>query len=176
MSTTPELLLAGGHSITAGYNNWKEEVHLYYRTEWRGESVVVTMALSRYQHSSGISEWRIYAQDARVGTEAHGCGPHLTDLAQSRLSAQLQPLAAEWLTTDAYRTSESLAYFHAVKRELGDATPYGGSKRAQQLLANYSEKFCDTQRGQLIEMCDAFDRFAGLYEAPAAPFETSEVR
>lgn len=163
---------SGSHhvALNRGPDNLREEVYLYFFATWRGDPVRVTMSCDRYTVSDSdpdvpdrhLTEWRIFAQDARVWDENSGRGPHVTDLARSRLSDALKPLAAEWLTSDNYVTSEQNAYTRAIGRLLTDG--YNRSDRTRRAKHDYRDKLRDEQAAAITSAIIAYDAYQSALE------------
>jgi hypothetical protein len=129
-----ELVRTGSHHIGTGHSGEpvKEEVYLYFLTEWRGQSAIVTMRLDRYSHAvwnnetntkepDRFSPWRCVASEARAKTdEPHGYGAHLTDTARRRLGEVHTDPALDWLGSDDYRRSVRSAALSAIWRAASD--------------------------------------------------------
>ena len=168
----PELLSATSHYVTLTRDGElsKEEVYLTFATKWQGKDVLVKMTCDRYRHSSGMSEWRVYASEARSKTdEPHGYGAHVSDLAKSRLSAACKPHALRWVDNfnGEYVVSETAAYFHAIKRVAGDLKTYSDTPgdEVRTLIGATLGKLSREQADALLNMADAFDAFSKAYNA-----------
>jgi hypothetical protein len=112
-----------------GWQITKEEAYATILTEWRGQSVNLELELSRYQHSSGMSEWRVLPYEARLRDDSTGeviYGSGISDTARHRLFEALAPLAEAWLSTDQYRVSHRRAVQHALQRVLEGGRVGGG--------------------------------------------------
>lgn len=167
---TPEIARTGSHSITIGHDGEREreEVFVYCATEWRGAPVIVTMRADRYRHSSGLSEWRVYASEARSKTnEPYGFGAHVTDTARQRLNDACKPLALTWLDSDDYRTSEADALHSAAASAVtygshGRGWRYDGTALARQILSTYGDKMTAAQVDHIERLTDAADTLAAI--------------
>jgi hypothetical protein len=143
----------------------KEEVFTTYAATWRGRPVLVTMSADRYEHSSGVSEWRIYASEAREEpAEGHYQGENLTDTARRRLSDQHKQVVRDWLESDDYHRSEAQAYADALRRVASDLRPYmsepaSGLRRA---LATNRDKLIPLDVHRFEQAADAFDTYAAI--------------
>lgn len=96
--------------------NQKEEIFFRFETEWRGEAAFVTVSADKYVHSSGWSEWRIYATEVRK----QEWGQYHTDTAKTRMSEVYRPVVEAWLKSDAYTASRQRAFEHLAARVLED--------------------------------------------------------
>jgi hypothetical protein len=137
---TGELTRVGSHSVrlelapepraelgTKATYRWqitKEEFYPVILTEWRGESVNLECSADRYLHSSGMSEWRIYARAGKIRSEDEAgnvtYGREITETARRRLFTELEHLVSEWLEGEEYRAGHRRAVFYALGRLLRD--------------------------------------------------------
>jgi hypothetical protein len=160
----PEPTPAGGR----GPYRWgiiKEELFPSILTEWRGDSVVLGMSADRYEHSSGMSEWRVIGREARARHDADGqettFGHAVSDLARRRLSEALAPLVYHWLRTEEYRLSRRSAIQHALARVIRDGRPtvksadLRNAARAMLELGEISEGDLEDW-GRLADLRDAY--------------------
>lgn len=161
-------VLRTNHWITVTDNGRveKEEVTRLFLTEWRGVVVTVRISADRYRHSSGISEWRIYADQARKGTE--GYGEHLTDTARRRLSEKFSPLVQEWLNSNdsgdgSYTQSRRRVFTAVIKGKLSDLGRIGPDQ-FRRLLDNTSTEIPVPARDHFARCVDAFVAFKKLAE------------
>lgn len=160
--TTSEARMTGAGSHSVRFDNRgqleKEEVFPTFETTWRGAAVTVQMSADRYRHSSGISEWRIYAVNTRDEK-----GGALTPLARSRMTEQLRPLVYEWLLTDAYAASRRQAFANALQREFYDLHPYRHDEpthNVRRLLAAHAGELSPAVLERFTRAADAFDAYA----------------
>lgn len=152
---------AGSHSVRFDNRGQleKEEVFPTFETTWRGAAVTVQMKASRYRHSSGMSEWRIFAEHTR---DEHGNA--LTPLARGRMSEQLRPLVEAWLTTEEYAASRRQAFANAVQREFYDLRPSHHddipTHNVRRLLATHASELSPAVLERFTRAADAFDAYA----------------
>ena len=158
------------HSITFepfnGRDAIKEEVFLYFDATWQGRPVVVTLHADRYTHSEGLSEWRVYASEAReIPAEGQYAGANLTDTARRRLSDACYDDAREWLWSSAYIASAAGAYVRALEHGFYDLRPSytEPTKRVREDVARWAHKIPDAERARLERLADAYDHFAAIY-------------
>lgn len=171
MKAEAVLTRTGSHHVTLEYGETpsKEECFFYFDTAWRGSPAMVTMSADRYKHSSGWSEWRIYAVDAREIDEAGNGrrGPDLTDLARRRLSDQLEPLVEAWLAGPDYAASRARAFASALERELWELR-YRGTDRIRRTLSALSHELEPAALERLTSAVDAWDVFATIMNGEAS--------
>ena len=96
----------------------KEELWPNVRATWRGQELTAELEASRYRHSEGISEWRIFVRGAR---SLEGYGLELSDVARSKLNEVCVPLVLEWLESDDYTAARTRTFAHTIAREIRDA-------------------------------------------------------
>lgn len=158
-------LSTGGHGRDLPhYAAHSETITLEYSATWRGRPVVVSVNADRYVHSSGWSEWRIYAKQARedVGP-AGGLGADLTETARHRLNDEFKPFVGEWLQSKAYGPSASRAYVYAVKN-VGSRLRYSSRDLRDAIEANVHRLPPQTEQ-DLRRVADAFDAYIGALDA-----------
>ena len=111
----------------------KEEIYFYFDATWRGRPVQVEVSADRYAHSSGISDWRVYARaayfDGRVST---------TDTARRALSELCSPIATAWLESGEYVASFQRALAHMIMRKFRDG--YSPARNVSQALATFEDR------------------------------------
>ena len=165
--TGPAILTrTGSHSVTfPAYNpsELKEEVYAYLDATWRGRPVKVTMRADRYTHSSGLSDWRIYASEAReVPGPSQYLGANLTDTARRALSDLCRPLVAQWIASPEYGASEEGAYRRALARHIRELRPWEDATRdvvkAAHLLFVAGKISFETAE-KVGATCSAFDAY-----------------
>lgn len=156
----------GSYGSEAGTAD-KEELYPLFTATWRGQPVRVEMRVDRYKHSSGWSDWRIYAGGAyNTDTSASSGQPGfrgdpVSDTARSRLGDLCKPLVEEWLNSPAYKASRAHAFQHAVRRELAnDLRPSYGTDRAKRLLELNRSELPDGAYELFVEAITAYDNFA----------------
>lgn len=166
----PTLQQVSSHYITLVNHpdGIKEEVYLYFNAHWRGEEVTVKMQASRYTHSAGLSEWRVYCTEAYSlpdGKDHYINRKHVTPTARARLADECETLVVQWLRSQDYRRSESAAYCHAIKEMLRQANRYSDepTRDARQKVVQYSSKLTPMQREYLLKLADAVDEVVSLY-------------
>lgn len=176
---TPTVTPARVHShyLDLGYHDTpdvdKEQVFLTFVGAWRGEPAAVTMQADRYRHSEGLSEWRVYATEARGYTdEPHGWGAHLTETARRRLSDAAKPTVLAWLdgatltgpdgdTLPTYTESYYSAARHAVARA-ARSDRYDGNRIRRMAHAWRSILLPDDRRA-LEAIAEAHDQADAAY-------------
>lgn len=167
--------------ITNDHRDYREELHLGFDTAWRGRPVSVTMHADRYQHTSGISDWRIYATEAREGhapildngRTGRSLGDHLTDTARSRLSDELRPLVTDWLASPAYTVARTNALAEMIYRELtGTVTTYRPTSKARELLETYGAEITADQVAHLEHLAGTLETYASAAGAALPKLET----
>lgn len=154
----------GSHHVSDEYarGGYREQVFGYFKAEWRGLPVIVTMQADRYTHSSGLSDWRIYAESARYyDADANGGrGADVTDLARQRLSEACRPAMSEWLHGDEYAGSLSRAVRNMIVRQIGEK--YGNN--ADRLLTTYADRLTLDQAKAIRAALVARDSFRAAME------------
>lgn len=117
----------------------KEEVYLYFSAKWRGQPVQVEVSADRYAHSSGISEWRVYARASRFYDPERngGRGEETSGTARAALSKLCEPIATAWLSSDEYRASFERALAHMIMRKFDDK--YSVSRYVGEALATFED-------------------------------------
>lgn len=146
---------------------YKEEGCLHFDASWRGRPVSVTMQADRYEHSSGISDWRIYATEAREGhaptledgRRGRSLGDHLTETARHRLSDELKPAVAAWIASDAYTAARASALAAMILRRIEQANKHYGTREARQLLATYAGEIPSRAHVDLTHLADTLDAY-----------------
>ena len=172
----PTLARVGSHSVrldlapaprpdgSRGPYRWaivKEELFPTILTDWRGQPAAVTMESSRYEHSSGMSEWRIFPREARTYDTDHApgtFGAHLTDTARRRLGELAEPLVVEYLASPDYRANRHAAVQSALYRIAGDLRTDGRYLRAASSAMADGGEITDAER-------DAWHKVADQYES-----------
>jgi len=96
----------------------KEELWPNVRATWRGQELTAELEASRYRHSEGMSEWRVFVRGAR---NPEGYGLELSDVARSKLNDACVPLVREWLESDEYPAARARTFAHTLAREVRDA-------------------------------------------------------
>lgn len=155
-----EMERTGSHHVSDEYarGGYREQVFGYFTATWLGEPVIVTMQADRYTHSSGLSDWRIYAEQARsFDPEANGGrGPDLTDTARKRLSDACRPAMAAWLESDEYPASLADAVRNMIVREMTD-TRRGHA--APRLLEAYGDRLTRAQHAAITAALTKRDEY-----------------
>lgn len=157
--------------IVANYS-WhviKEELFPQFLTTWRGVPVLVEMNANRYEHSSGMSEWRIYATAAykcSAEPNEHGyftVSPSVTDTARARLGTECQPNVSEWLASVDYALSRERAINHALGRIARDMRGYGDPPsrdlRAATVAMSKAHEITRESSARWEKVANAFDRY-----------------
>jgi hypothetical protein len=159
-------LRTGSHFITIGHDGIeKEEVWIYFETSWRNRPAIVEMSADRYVHSSGMSEWRITARDAKESdpTRNGNRGDDLTQLARQRLGAQLRPVVEQWLASERYTESRQAAFGHALYRMALDLSArFNSTDPLRKALAMYGHELKPETMRRLFDAADAYDRFSAI--------------
>jgi len=163
--TDVEMERTGSHHVSdeCARGGYREEVYAYFRATWRKRPVIVTMQADRYTHSSGLSEWRIYATEARYFDPERngGRGELVTDTARQRLSEACRPAVAAWLDSDEYPASLADAVRNMIVREMGDRYR---PNTARELLARYGDRLTLAQSEAITAAMVARDEFAATLE------------
>ncbi len=161
-------LRTGSHSVHIDWHNGqlevtKEEVWFYFETTWRGRPALVTLSADRYRHSGGMSEWRVYASDAKEHDPERngGRGDDLTDLARRRLGEQLIPVAREWLASEGYARSRQTAFYHALDRMARELSAFSrrDTSDLRKALATFGHELPPERQDQLFSAAARFDAF-----------------
>lgn len=149
---------------------YREECYPSFHATWRGEPVRFTIQANRYEHSSGISEWRVYCQDAREGryafdredgTREDGYrGRELTDTARARLREAAEPIVREWLASEEYRREHKRALASMVVREIMER--YG---HARTVLNRYREQMDPADVAAIERLLSLREEFYSAVEA-----------
>lgn len=149
----------------------KIETFPRFSATWRGRPVVVTMACDRYlagmdRDSLSLTEWRAYAREAREAAD-DGRGAELTELARSRLGAELRPIVLAWLDSPGFRAEYVRAIVSACLREIADARPAvdsEGSRFARAVEAN-ANALGSLELRRLAKVRARWAEFADAYNA-----------
>jgi hypothetical protein len=144
-----------------------EQVMITFTSAWRGKPATVRMEASRYTHSSGLSEWRIFAERVREGMHDAPSGIQLSDTARRQLGDACEPAVKAWLATTAYKASRVVGLVAAIKRKLHDLRPYSDepTREVRRLIDQYAAEL-ETVPGTLTRLCamaSAYDAFAAVY-------------
>jgi hypothetical protein len=150
----------------------KEEVYFYFTAQWRGRPVQVEVSADRYAHSSGISEWRVYARDARFYDPERngGRGEATTGTARAALGKLCVPIAEEWLTSDAYTASFQNALAHMVMRKFDGR--YSATRDVQAALVTFKDRL---PKPTLQAISDALEAWQAFEAAKAQAFDAIKV-
>lgn len=149
------------HYITdgrEGFRNYKEEVTLTFPATWRGTPCTVRMSASRYEHSTGISDWRIYADEIRDSDGRES----FTDLARQKLGAEYEPVVTDWLKSAEYQRSYADAIYRMVRDGFYHLRPYGyGSATAdvRAMIAKWAHVLPAGDVAKLTDIADTYDLF-----------------
>ena len=169
MATPQEVKMdrTGSHHVSDEYarGGYREQVFGYFTATWLGEPVIVTMQADRYTHSSGLSDWRIYAEQARsFDADANGGRGHeLTDTARRRLSDACRPLMVAWLESDEYAPSLANAVRNMIVREMDEK--YGNG--AGTMFTRYGHHLTPAQRTAIQDALDQRDAYRAAVETAA---------
>jgi hypothetical protein len=166
------------HWIALGHYNEveKEELFMTFGATWRGRPVVVKMSADQYRHSSGMSNWRIYAIEAREADRTNqsgdylGRGNNLTDTARRRLGDDLADVVRRWLDSPLYEESRRFAMDRCLMRMVGEL---GGNGRSRTDTVRAAiDKQADAAHLATVtrarNACDAFDAFRAIMEGEEA--------
>jgi hypothetical protein len=145
----------------------KDEAFFYFQAEWQGKPAFVVMQADRYRHSSGVSEWRVYATDARYG-EADNRGAALTDTGKQRLHDAAKPLVLEWLASPEAELAERQAYYGALLRMANELSHEWDARRLQEAMTVHAAKITPEQALALQNCIFAYGRLAAAQEAAKA--------
>lgn len=116
-----------GHGGGSGFGPVCEEVHPIARATWRGKLYRVELEASRYRHTSGWSDWRVYARSTE---ELEPDGSEMdymrrrpgTDKARAAMSEATAPLVREWLGSSRdYDESRRRELARGIAREVREA-------------------------------------------------------
>ena len=144
----------------------KEEIFVTFTADWRGEPCVVRMEANRYRHSSGVSEWRIFATAGKYGNDLHAYGQkELSDTARARLAAVARPTMQAWIDSDDYKQSHNLALYAWFKREVGDLKSHSDCSRLHKLVNANAQALGFAHTTRLKDAIAAFNTFQSLYGA-----------
>jgi len=147
----------------------KEEVYLYFTAKWRGKPVTVTVSADRYAASfydgetdtstSRLTDWRVYARDARFYDPDRngGRGEATSDTARSALSKLCEPLAVEWLASDAYTASFQAALGRMIMRHFRDN--YSASWKVGAALAEFASRLAPDVFTAIGRTLDAYNAY-----------------
>jgi hypothetical protein len=140
----------------------KEEVYFYFSATWRGQPVQVEVSADRYAHTSGMSEWRVYARAARFYDPERngGRGEETTETARSALSNLCSPIATDWLKTDAYTVSFQTALANMVIRKFRD--DYSASRRVAEALNTFKGRLSPAAYQGISETLDAYNAYEAI--------------
>ena len=167
----------GSHSVSLGVNYHdeieKEECFGYFSATWRGEPCRVEVSADRYRHSSGLSEWRVYARAAYSGEDRNRHGAdrlaarELTDTARHRLGELCVPIMREWLDSDDYGASRRQAFVRMFKRQASDLSIYAErpSDRLTSLVTKYADEISLKEFDALLEAGYRFDAYVQALNA-----------
>jgi hypothetical protein len=159
-----------GSSRAEGFS--REEVYLYFSAKWRGKPVVVTMSADRYAHSSGMSGWRVYASEARLEDPERngGRGESVSGTARAALSKLCEPMATEWLESEAYAASFQRALAHMVMRKFRDE--YRATRGVAEALATFKTRLAPATYQAISNALEAWRAFEA---AKAQAFDAIKV-
>lgn len=166
-------LRTGSHSVRIGWQNGqrvvdKEELFFYFDTTWRKLPALVTLSADRYRHSEGMSDWRIYASDAKEHDPERngGRGDDLTELARRRLGEQLKPIAQQWLASEAYAQSRQTAFYHAIDRMARELSAFSrqDTKDLRNTIVTFASELPPGAVQQLHDAAQAFDKFLEILD------------
>jgi len=94
----------------------KEQVYARLASNWRGQDVQIEAVLDRYQHSNGLSDWRLYSVDVRAWDQARGgFYDYVSDVARQRLREACAPVALAYTTSDDYAITWHAALVRAIR-------------------------------------------------------------
>lgn len=138
----------------------KEEIYFYFDAQWRGRPVQVEVSADKYAHSSGMSDWRIYARAARFYDPERngGRGEETTGTARSALSKLCVPIAIAWLDTDEYKASFQRALAHMVMRKFQDS--YSASRYVTEALVTFKDRLAAEHFQAISETLSAYNAYA----------------
>jgi hypothetical protein len=157
----------GGLNRRDGEIHDKETVDFSYRTEWRGQPVRVDLQADRYRHSSGWSDWRVYATNS-LYVDADGqnmtfTAGEVTPTAHARLSDACKPDVYAWLASDAYPASRRSAFSVMVENAIREMRPYMSDLgRERKLLDAARPELDEADFDRLGRALDAYEEFAGI--------------
>ena len=92
--------LEHGESLT------KEEVYFTVEATWRGDRVSFEIEATRYKHSGGWSDWRIYV---RSGLDS------FTEPQSRAFNEVGKPMVEQWLGSDEYPASRQRAFYNSIR-------------------------------------------------------------
>lgn len=140
----------------------REEVYGDVEAVWRGERVTVKVTANRYRHSSGVSDWRIFIQDARYGDGDYGT-KSLTDTARSRLREETTGELAGWIDSECYRSSFGRALVYALKLIVREPH-YNAPDHLRQAIPKHVEFIGSLNADALFALADKAEAFATAYD------------
>ena len=137
----------------------KEEVFFYFSAKWRGQPVQVAVSADKYAHSSGMSDWRVYARAARYYDPERngGSGEETTATARRALGELCVPIAMEWLVSDEYAASFQRALAHMVMRKFDNK--YSTERDVTTALATFEDRLSADIRQAIRSALDAFKAY-----------------
>jgi hypothetical protein len=142
----------------------KEELYPVLEIELpRVGTVRAQFSVDRYVHSSGWSDWRIYAREVTPG---NGVG----DAARAAINEAGKPLILAWLASDEYRHSRARAIAYAVKRgiEYDRPTASYSIDNARKTLATFEHELHVSDVQSFTRALDALDVAAAALDAVPA--------
>ena len=162
------LTRTGSHTVTESPHGRREgidreEVFFYIATAWRGTPVTVILRADRYAHTGGVSDWRITVSDVR---------PDVSGTARQRLRERCEPLATDWLASDAYTRSESVAYASMIANTLR-TSPYDATREVRRQLTQWASKLPTGIAAKLAACADAHDAYTRQLENTRAAIEAA---
>lgn len=137
----------------------KEEVYGYFSAVWRGRAVQVEVSADRYSHSSGMSEWRVYARAARFHDPERngGRGEETTGNARAALSKVCSPMMEEWLASDEYAASFQRALASMVMRKFRN--DYSAARDVRAALATFKDRLAPAAHEAISETLAAYEAY-----------------
>lgn len=156
-------------STTYSWHITKEELYPTFRTEWRGAPVMLQMRADRYEHSSGLSDWRIVAStayemaDPENPENQYARGAAVSDIARKRLADDHRQSVVDWLKSVDYVISRRAAVQRALARVADDlrgySTPASRELRDASDAMYAASEIAHLQHRQWGVAANAFDRF-----------------
>lgn len=153
----PVLQKTGSHHV--GDDLSREEIYFYFSATWRSQPVSVEVSADRYVHSSGMSDWRVYARAARFYDPERngGRGEPTTETARRALSVLCVPIATEWLGSDEYAASFRRALAQMIMRKFrNDHSP---ARSVAEALATFRSRLAPDAFEAISETLSAYNAY-----------------
>jgi len=164
MSAKNVTVAKSGHFLNLSRNGDldKESVTFDVRAEWRSEAVTMRVTADRYNHSNGMSQWRIYGGNGVYGDDLHGFRLRdLSDTAKARIVALARPMVEDWLSSGEWDQSHVEALYYVIKGMVVRFDHYGPNPTAdfRNILDKNAHFIGDDRFWALRQVANTFDDY-----------------